>query len=70
MIGRCDVADAKHEDTTATAHDAPADEKLARKRRPWKTPRLFVESSESTGSKSQYHSEFTIYSWSNPFGPS
>jgi hypothetical protein len=55
---------------TLKADDAPADENLARQRRPWSTPKLLVESTESAVSKLNYSYEHSNTSDVYPIGPS
>jgi hypothetical protein len=60
LIGRCVVADAKHEAPREPVVDDPADENGAPKRRKWTTPKLSVESPEPTFTKDRFVIETTF----------
>jgi hypothetical protein len=60
---------AKDEEARAAIVDAAADEDMSRQRRPWSTPKLLVESTESVVEKPHYYKE-TSALITTPIGPS
>ena len=64
------VAATMREPPPPTANDPPADDSLARKLRPWTTPKLLIESTESTMWKIRNEIEETNTSVFYSAGPS